>query len=385
MIPRKLLLPALLTTSLITLPLLANAQDILTYLKNTAHAVTYLAKQLNPTLKFIQSQNYQAPKDAGKVISANMGMINAQTLVNQNVQNSLNQQVKNTLNNASFYTKLRDYMANIPDVDSPPKTISDADQQNSYNTAAPTNNFSVSSLLGTTYYNYFGKDTTLGQFPTSKDGFPDTKDQAMTFIMSLSGLSNPFQTVDYNSLYQSIPQQNGTNPNLAITQLQNSDAMKNYLLTMRSYAAMRSIALDNLLHMYYQRVPIQNLGQQAGIPESANPIAPNASLLQVDEYRASRRLTPEWYQEVNQEPPATVDRQILLVLAEMRYEQYEQRLATERLNATMSALLLSLTQTATGNTDSLRELRNQLSTTLNPNSNPTNVGGAQNMPTMNMN
>lgn len=122
-----------------------------------------------------------------------------------------------------------------------------------------------------------------------------------------------------------------------------------YMTKFANFAAVHSVALYNLFKSYSKRLPQQGLGSKVGMiklypdmaPKGARvgqPIA-NASPLQADRYLAERRvLNPKWYTEIEKAPPASVSRETLYVLAEIRNEMFKQRIATERLIDTISAL-----------------------------------------------
>jgi hypothetical protein len=71
---------------------------------------------------------------------------------------------------------------------------------------------------------------------------------------------------------------------------------------------------------------------------------PNASQLQVENYMTSRRIIdPQWVANLSKDGPAALLRQMVVLLAENLTESYNNRLATERLTATMSLLALEQT------------------------------------------
>lgn len=125
-----------------------------------------------------------------------------------------------------------------------------------------------------------------------------------------------------------------------------------YLIFLRTYIAAQAAGLNNLYQMYIARTPVTGLGKAAGMEND------DASPLQVEEYAATRRLNPNiktpvkgfddlgretatpmtWRQSIEEASPAQVQREMVYLLAEMRYELYQQRLATERLTAIMSMM-----------------------------------------------
>jgi hypothetical protein len=118
------------------------------------------------------------------------------------------------------------------------------------------------------------------------------------------------------------------------------DGFSDYVLTMRSYAANQSLAMSNLYTMYNNRIPVTDLGNKLGLKQA------DVSIKQAEQYLASRRIaSSDWYYNMEKAAPATVMREILYVLAEIRYELYQSRQDAERNLATLSAIeLQNLTQ-----------------------------------------
>src|SRR5690606_20968040 len=84
---------------------------------------------------------------------------------------------------------------------------------------------------------------------------------------------------------------------------------------------------------------------KAGLPTDT-PGYPNASPLQVEDYLAKKRImNPNWYASIEAASPTTVLREMLYVMAEMRFELYQQRMQNELVLATLSALQLQSTST----------------------------------------
>ena len=128
---------------------------------------------------------------------------------------------------------------------------------------------------------------------------------------------------------------------MALFNLKQNPQYQNYLLTMRNLLAQRTITLSALNQLIGERTPIQNLGVAAGMPptDPEKNTYPSASPLQVESYRANHRLTdPHWYQSVQNASPATVQRELLIVLAEIEHQNYEAHLDRERLLAAIAGL-----------------------------------------------
>lgn len=146
--------------------------------------------------------------------------------------------------------------------------------------------------------------------------------KASQFIKFLSYGGNPYQNLSAQILSS------------------NSLSVKQYLAMLGTYATYQSIGLSNLDQLYAERTPVKGLGTLAGLSQA------NASPLEVDAYMAERRaMNSQWYSEMENAPPATIQREQLYIMAENRYELYKIRMTLQRLLATESAQEIMQTQT----------------------------------------
>jgi hypothetical protein len=167
--------------------------------------------------------------------------------------------------------------------------------------------FNMGSLIAPTAYDQNGQYT------------------ADYFNKFMAYINTPLTTINWNSL--STSQKNDV--------LGDANGQK-YRTTLRSLVAARSVAMDNLYNIYSERLPVANLGTQTGIPNTQD-----ASPLQVQEYVATRRTnSQDWYNDMAQASPATVQREQLFVLAEMERQLYQLHRDNERIIATLSAIEL---------------------------------------------
>ncbi len=157
--------------------------------------------------------------------------------------------------------------------------------------------------------------------------------QAQNFIRLLADMDNTPKSLPASAFANLSPQ------------------AQNYLTRLATYTATQSIALNNLTKMYAERVQQSGLGDQVGMVKLTSDAPPSnvsvgapvdtASPLQVEEYLAARRVkNGAWYAEMEKAAPASVQREMLYVLAEMRYEMFQQRLMFEQMLATISAAQL---------------------------------------------
>jgi hypothetical protein len=293
---------------------------------------------------FRLQQSYLPAPDDGKIIAANAGLINNLSFAQQTIEQA-------SLNAASQLLGLQNSssIASTYVTREAGDNSSNADPNNAngtyYNTPSKYDmSFSLNALLGTTHYQFTMPDgktpLTLDQatITNNPSAVTNLNDYAANYIVYISNGDNPVVTnLNYASQIANCGiKYSNTDSRCTMNNVQNTPAAQAYRLAYREFTTFKTTALDTLYRLYYERMPIKGLGRQAGIPG-----ADNASIMQVDEYMAMHRLQPTWYQQEAQMPPATVAREALNVLSEIRYEAFEQRLEMERMNAMLAALLLA--------------------------------------------
>lgn len=129
----------------------------------------------------------------------------------------------------------------------------------------------------------------------------------------------------------------------AIYYLKENPAYQSFMLNMRTFLALRSMSSSFLNQMIAERTPVTGLGKEAGLTDAqGNPIQ-NASPLQVEAYIANHRAeSKSWYQSVENASPATVQRNTLIVLAEIERQNYQAHLDRERLLAAITAMNMNM-------------------------------------------
>lgn len=159
---------------------------------------------------------------------------------------------------------------------------------------------------------------------------------ASSFIKALATLNSPMPILDLNK-YASA------NKTTVSALVNNNNDVIQYLADLRAYAATQAVGLSNLNQMYAERQPT-NVSQSSNpqLYQALNAIGmPNASQLQVENYMATRRITNQgWVASLSNDGPAALMRQMVILLAENLTESYNNHMALERLNATMTALEL---------------------------------------------
>jgi hypothetical protein len=131
---------------------------------------------------------------------------------------------------------------------------------------------------------------------------------------------------------------------------------RSYQSAQNNFVAMQSVGMSNLYYLLGERTLQTGLGTKAnlqtlptinadGTISPGTPIA-DASILQVQEYMAKRRLfNPAWYAQIAGSTSLLgMAKEILYLLAEIRYEQYQDKLLKERELAVLSTLQLQAIQ-----------------------------------------
>ncbi|PIZ05117.1 MAG: hypothetical protein COY58_00715 [Gammaproteobacteria bacterium CG_4_10_14_0_8_um_filter_38_16] len=120
----------------------------------------------------------------------------------------------------------------------------------------------------------------------------------------------------------------------AIVALKNSPEYQTFTFRLRGLLAIRSMNINTLNQLIAERTPVTGLGEAAGLKKSTP-----ASPMQVEAYQANHRIeSKKWYNSVENASPATVQRETLIVLAEMEHQNYILHHDNERLLSAITAL-----------------------------------------------
>lgn len=172
----------------------------------------------------------------------------------------------------------------------------------------------------------------------------------------------------------------------ALLALKQMSSYQHYVMRLRTLVALRSMNINTLNQMIAERTTITGLGTTAGIGKftinygsngqvnsvTKTPIA-DASPLQVEAYQANHRVEdPNWYAKIETASPATIQRDTLVVLAEIEHQNYEAHLDRERLLAAISAISLQTGMTSMSSflLQARSTVNTDISTALNPPSTP---------------
>lgn len=145
----------------------------------------------------------------------------------------------------------------------------------------------------------------------------------------------------------------------------NHETLKKYVSTLRQYATAQGTAMNNLMQDYNSRLPLgdkadNNLKKLLQDLHSADPNFPadpkQVSPRYLERYMATRRITnPNWYTTLTQDNPTMLQRQLVILQAENLAETYRLRMAIDRLNATMSVMMMQAAYNAQIQIQALRD------------------------------
>ncbi len=121
------------------------------------------------------------------------------------------------------------------------------------------------------------------------------------------------------------------------------------------YVAQQSVGMNILYGFINERLVKKGLGSQLGGPQK------DMSPLGLDEFLATRRLNVNdpkgWLSQISTATPAQVAKEQLMLMAEMRYEQYLTRRSLDNLTMLMAVQQLQMTQASA---EKLKELKDEV-------------------------
>lgn len=171
-------------------------------------------------------------------------------------------------------------------------------------------------------------------------------ENAEHFIKYLSNQYSPAPLVDFSKIISDNK----------LDQVLQMPSVQQYLYTLREMVASYSVGMSDLYYLYQQRVPTDTdklLGSshfqsiiKSNLPENlqkkASPLAleqwmAEHRLVNYDPDKTNPKTVPPWVVAMENATPATLQRETVYLLAEIRYEMFQDRMLRERMLATMAA------------------------------------------------
>lgn len=166
---------------------------------------------------------------------------------------------------------------------------------------------------------------------------------AANFIRYASGAVAPGNLPKakvYAQLYGKAVPAEGTKVT-AMEQMQAQATLGNYLTNLRVFAAQSSVGIGNLYFLLSKRMP-QNQGNDSPILTSQAVSEFQMATWRL--FKADAAADQQWINRINGASPATVNKEIATLLAEINYQMYLDRQIQERILLTNSIMLIQNTR-----------------------------------------
>lgn len=167
--------------------------------------------------------------------------------------------------------------------------------------------------------------------------------QAANFIRYVSGSVTPLQLPNlksYDTLYSTATASSGSQQP-TLQQIQAQTTLNNYFTSLRTYAAQYSVGLSNLYFIMSKRLP-QNQSTTGQAP--ASQALSEFKMATWRLFNSDMSQNNQWINQINTASPATVEKEIATLLAELNYQMYLDRQIQERILLTNSIMLLQNTR-----------------------------------------
>lgn len=131
-------------------------------------------------------------------------------------------------------------------------------------------------------------------------------------------------------------------------QMQAQNTLNTYFANLRVYAAQTSVGLSNLYYIMSKRIP-QNLGENNPSSEALSEFNMATWRIKPADPTNPDAKNTEWITRINKASPATVQKEIAILLAEMNYQLYLSRQQEERILLTNTMMLMQNMKTSQPN------------------------------------
>lgn len=347
-----------------------------------------------PAVKFTKAETTNtaevpATKTAPAMSATRAASISAQKATSENLQNTLMQfpyalHQNDTVGGPKLETKLltaqkKDYATYFHDnsiaslSNAPPKT---ATQDDPGTQASDTLYFSnpegVAAKLQSGQTFSTAQKKLIAKPPIINNGFLDYSQFGTPMVYTKAQEINASNFVKYaaqstQNLTAGVDFAELSKYPLALPTVVASPAYLDYMFTVRSMLALRSISINMLNHIRLERQSMPGLGAAAGLTTDA------ASPLQVEAYQANHRITDKkWYKHIENALPSTLMREQLIISAEREQQAFQAHLDSERLLAAITAMNMLTYNEAMG--AALKEKAMKLSTVISSATKPTPTG-----------
>ena len=182
-----------------------------------------------------------------------------------------------------------------------------------------------------------GSDTSSSPQPSTQQGLPAQSQlqQAANFIRYATGAVSPLALAsapDYNKIYSAAISTTSD----TLTQKKAQATLSTYLASLRIYAAQTSVGFSNLYYILSKRMPQKMLNDQVSSQALSEFTMATWRLFNPQTNAPNK----QWAAQIQQASPASVQKEMVMLLAEMNYQLYLNRQQEERMLLTESILLM---------------------------------------------
>lgn len=192
--------------------------------------------------------------------------------------------------------------------------------------------------------------------------------QAANFIRYATAAVAPIQLPDrkqYDALF--VKAQNAGNSYTQLEQFKAQSTIASYLTGLRIYAAQISVGVGNLYYILSKRMPQPIPGANTEQSNTTSQALSEFTMATWRLYNPDQSPNTTWLTQMNQASPATMQKEIAVLLAEINYQLYLSRQQQERLLLTESMILIQNSRQAQPNPNMVANAQTVEPTTNNMN------------------
>jgi intracellular multiplication protein IcmX len=326
-------------------------------------------------IKTVNNTVYQMDQGLMNSLQYDNTNTSVNSTMNTHAQHATEKDIQNGL--TQFSDQALTYTTQTPDVTTVAARIQKrANQTDDLTVNAPASDTLYSDVMGIDAYATNGytlsKPSVLHDdyfnFGTLINPEAYTTDQKQAVNHYLDYLTQDYQSltdgIDFTTLVNTLNNYKTQPQQLAqmLQNFRNSDSYKKYQLSVRTLLASRSVSLTNFNKLIAERSPLETTTPDDNLatisialgvkPQTVTAPDPQdaghnitkyvyASPLQVENYLANHRLNdPQWSQNIASASATTLQRETVVLLAEMQSQMYQHHLDEERILATLSVMQL---------------------------------------------
>jgi intracellular multiplication protein IcmX len=191
-----------------------------------------------------------------------------------------------------------------------------------------------------------------GSSSSSSKGLPSDgqEQQAHNFILYATEAVIPLPTMtksDYSTLfalaYPPTDSEGNYDSSVDANNTMNAKVgLAKYLLGLRVFAAKTSVAVGNLYSILSKRMPQSSTDSSGGNSTTTSQALNEFKMATWRQYNPEKQDSDQWASKINTSSPATIQKEMAILLSEISYQLYLNRQEQERILLTESMILLQM-------------------------------------------